>query len=218
MTAARAAAPPRIRTPVWLVARAVAPVMFATVWRMRRTGVAHVPPAGPVLFVSNHVSNADPPLLAAAVLPRRLHYMAKSELFRNPALAWLIRALGAFPVNRGAADREAFRTAKEILAEGHALLMFPEGTRSRDGRLGTPWPGAGSLALEPGVTVVPLAIWGSQWRFGPVRVAVGAPVDLSDVTGGSRGARAQRAAERMMEEVARLLPSVGGPADALGRA
>jgi len=208
----------RIRTPVWLAARVLAPAVFSLVWRMRRTGFRTIPTAGPVLFVSNHVSYADPPLLAAAALPRRMHFMAKRELFANPVGAWIIRSLGAFPVNRGAADRDAIRTAREILAEGEALLMFPEGTRSTDGRLGAPWPGAGSLALEPGVQVVPMAIWGSQRRFGPVRVAVGPPMDLSSVPGRSRGARAQAAAERIMDEIARLLPAAGGPADARGPA
>jgi len=205
----------RIRTPVWLVARAFAPALYVALFRLRRTGHGRIPRHGPVLFVSNHVSGWDPPLLAGAALPRRVHFMAKSELFRNPVMARLIRAFGAFPVQRGAADRTAMRTAREILADGHALLMFPEGTRSTDGRLGAPWPGAGALALGEGVRVVPMAIWGSQRRFGPVRVAIGAPLDLTATPGRSRGARAQAAAERIMAEIGRLLPQAGGPPQAV---
>ena len=146
----------------WLLLRPV----FLLAWRLRRGGAHHIPRTGPVLFVSNHISGLDPPLLGAGALPRRLYFMAKKELFANAVMARVITSAGAFPVDRGGADRTAIRTAKDILARGDALLMFPEGTRSRDGRLGQPWPGAGALALDPGVQVVPMAIWGSQRRFG----------------------------------------------------
>lgn len=192
----------------WLLGRPT----FRFVFRLRRAGGHNVPRRGPVLFVSNHISGMDPPFLGAGALPRRLYFMAKKELFRNPVGAWVISRAGAFPVDRGAADRNAIRTAKAVLNRGDALLMFPEGTRSDDGQLGPPWPGAGSLALEPGVRVVPMAIWGSQRRFGPVRVEVGPPLDLSDLTEGSKAERARVAADRMMVAIAALLERAGGPA------
>ncbi|MCC6829760.1 MAG: 1-acyl-sn-glycerol-3-phosphate acyltransferase [Thermoleophilia bacterium] len=185
--------------------------VFRLLFRLSRGGAQHVPRSGPVLFVSNHISGMDPPFLGAGALPRRLHFMAKKELFANPVGGWLIRSVGAFPVDRGGADRNAIRMAKDVLARGDALLMFPEGTRSEDGRLGPAWPGAGSLALDPGVTVVPMAIWGSQRRFGPVRIELGAPLDLGDLTEGSRAQRARQAAERMMEAIGELLVTAGGP-------
>lgn len=185
--------------------------LFKVLFRLSRGGGHHVPRTGPVLFVSNHISGADPPLLGAGALPRRLHFMAKKELFAHPLGGRLIRSGGAFPVDRGGADRNAIRMAKDVLTRGDALLMFPEGTRSEDGRLGPAWPGAGSLALDPGVQVVPMAIWGSQRRFGPVRIEIGAPLDLSDLTEGSRAERARRAADRMMDAIAELLVAAGGP-------
>jgi 1-acyl-sn-glycerol-3-phosphate acyltransferase len=165
-----------------------------------------------VLIVCNHISEWDPPTVGWAARPRKSHYMAKIELFQIFAFRRIVARMGAFPVTRGGADRRAMRIAREILRRGDVLLMFPEGTRSAEGRLRPGFPGAGALGLEPGVTVVPAAIWGSQRRFGPTRVVFGAPIDLSDLGGGPRGRRAQEAVDRMMAGIAALLPLAGGPA------
>jgi len=202
----------RINPVLYGIAYLVCRPLFRLAFRFSRGGREHIPATGPVLFVSNHISGSDPPLLGAGALPRRLYFMAKKELFSNPVGGWLISRVGAFPVDRGGADRTAIRTARDVLARGDALLMFPEGTRSLDGRLGPAWPGAGSLALDPGITVIPMAIWGSQRRFGPVRVEVGAPLDLTDLTEGSKAERARAVAERMMSAIAELLERAGGPA------
>lgn len=205
---------PRVPRPWWRVARAfLGPWAYGPL-RMRVSGREHLPASGPLLLVCNHVSQKDPPLVGVACASRVLHYMAKEELFRVPLLGPFIASQGAFPVRRGGADRTALRLARAILARGDALLMFPEGTRSREGRLRRGWPGAGSLALERGVVAVPAAIWGSQERLGPVRVAFGPPVDLAGVAAGSRSARAQEATDRLMAAVAALMPLVGGPAAA----
>lgn len=196
---------PPINRPMWAVARVLLPVAFRVLFRLRREGAENIPASGAVLFVANHASNLDPPLIGAGVLPRKLHFMAKKELFSNRVAAAVIGGLGAFPVDRGGADRAAFRTAREVLAEGGCLLMFPEGTRSADGTLGAAWPGAGSLGLEDGVTVIPVAITGSRSRRGPVTVRLGTPLDLGDVAGGARSARSQAAADRMMEAISAML-------------
>lgn len=123
-------------------------------------GREHVPRTGGFIFASNHVSHFDPPLLAIAS-PRQLTYLAKVELFRVPLLGALIRRLGAFPVNRGGRDTRAIDTAAAYLRAGHALAMFPEGTRALDGRLGPVKSGAARLAIKAHVPIVPVNIRGS---------------------------------------------------------
>ncbi len=204
-------APPITRR--WWVGGHVVLVPFVRgALRLRVTGRENIPAEGSVLVVSNHVSELDPPTLGVSGLPRRTYYMAKQELFGIPVLGRMVYRLGAFPVDRGGADRRAMRLAREVLRRGDLLLMFPEGTRHPDGRLRPGLPGAGSLGLEPGVTVVPAAIWGTQRWIGPARVAFGPPIDLSDLEQGGRSLRSQAAVERMMAGVAALLPRVGGPA------
>jgi 1-acyl-sn-glycerol-3-phosphate acyltransferase len=196
----------------WWFGHAVLFPIFRGGKRLRVRGKEHLPRTGPTLVVCNHVSQADPPVLGLSISPRRTYYMAKEELFRVPGVRRAIWRLGSFPVDRGGADRRAMRLAREVLGRGDLLLMFPEGTRSPEGRLGPGLPGAGSLGLVPGVAVVPAAVWGSQMGLAPIRVVFGPPLDLSDLTDGPRGRRAQAAAERMMAAIAELLPQAGGPA------
>jgi len=205
---------PRISPAIWWAARVLLNGFFRGVMRFRRGGREHLPRSGGVLIVSNHVSHRDPPAIGVAALPRPVRFMAKSELFRVGAFARVITGLGAFQVVRGTPDREAIRMARRLLGAGEVVVMFPEGTRSRSGTLRPGFPGSGSLALEPGITVLPTAIWGTQNPLGPVRVVFGEPLDLSDLTeaGGSRGARAQEATRRIMAAIAALLPEAGGPA------
>jgi 1-acyl-sn-glycerol-3-phosphate acyltransferase len=200
-----------ISRPWWEVCRRLAVALLVCLMRFRRRGVEYIPTQGGTLIVSNHISNKDPVIVGAAALPRPSYFMAKAELFRIPLLRGLIRRLGAFPVRRGEADRDAIRIARELLAAGNAVVMFPEGTRSRDGQLLPAFSGAGSLAMEPGVTVIPAALWGSQKLFGPVRVVFGRPVDLSNLQGQSKSQRAQDATRRMMKAIADLIPPAGGP-------
>ena len=202
---------PEITRGWWWAGHAVLVPGVYLPFRLQVTGKENIPPDRPVLVVSNHISQADPPILGVALLPRKTYYMAKSELFRIPVLRHVISRLGAFPVERGGADRRALRLAREVLGRDDVLLMFPEGTRHTDGRLRPGLSGAGSLALIPGVTVVPAAIWGSH-RFGrKVRVTFGEPLDLSDLEEGSRSARSRQVVDRMMAAVAGLIPAVGGP-------
>jgi 1-acyl-sn-glycerol-3-phosphate acyltransferase len=179
--------------------------------RLKVAGRENIPATGAVLVVSNHISQIDPPVLGVAALPRKSYYMSKAELFRIPVIRRIIHRLGAFPVERGGADRRALRLAREVLGRGDVLLMFPEGTRYTDGRLRPGLTGAGSLALEPGVTVIPAAIWGSHRFLRPVRVVFGRPIDLSDLDGTSRSSRARQAVDRIMASIAGLIPAAGGP-------
>lgn len=179
--------------------------------RMRVRGHENIPATGAVLVVCNHISQVDPPVLGIATLPRRTHYMAKSELFTIPLLRRIVYRMGAFPVERGGADRRALRLARDVLERGDLLLVFPEGRRYLDGRLRPGLTGAGSLGLLPDVTVVPAAVWGSHRFLRRVTVVFGAPLDLSDIPPGPRGRRTRDAIDRMMAAIADLIPSAGGP-------
>ncbi len=149
---------------------------FWVYFRMQRIGLEHVPRRGPVIIAANHRSFLDP-FVIACMARRPMYYVAKQEIFKNPVIAWLLSALGAFPVRRGAADADMITTAKAILARGDIVLIFPEGTRTRPGALGSPRRGVGRLALETGAPVVPVAVIGTEairrgWRIRPHRVRI----------------------------------------------
>jgi 1-acyl-sn-glycerol-3-phosphate acyltransferase len=171
---------------------------FLSIWillplfRVRVRGRENVPRRGGVLVASNHQSYLDPVLVGLG-LNRQIHIMAREGLFRVPGFRRLIRSLNAFPVRRGASDREAVRRAVEILSSGRLLVMFPEGTRTRDGRLQKPKRGLNLLARKAGVPVVPALIdgafeaWPAHRRLfevlRPVRVAFDRPLEPEDASG-----------------------------------
>ena len=158
------------------LARVILFPVFRLWFRLGREGREHVPAEGPVLLAANHRSFLDPFVLGM-MTRRPLHYVAKKELFERRWQAWILNALGAFPVDRGASDGDMLQTARAILDRGECVLIFPEGTRIRSGGLGTPKRGVGRLALESGAPVVPLAVLGTDevrrgWRIRPRRVTV----------------------------------------------
>jgi 1-acyl-sn-glycerol-3-phosphate acyltransferase len=138
------------------------------VFRLRARGAEHVPSDGPVILAPNHFSAMDH-WFVGILLPRRVRFMAKSQLFRGPLLEFVLTHAGAFPVRRGQQDEEAITTAHTILRNGGVLVIYPEGGRSRSGQIGSSARrGIGRLALETGVRVVPVAVNGSErardWR------------------------------------------------------
>jgi 1-acyl-sn-glycerol-3-phosphate acyltransferase len=134
---------------------------FLTCYRFRGFGQRHIPATGPVLFVSNHQSFLDPIVVGLAAHHRQFYALARSTLFDHPILGWLIRSLNAVPVARGESDTAAMRKCLDVLAEDHALLVFPEGTRSLDGTTGSFGRGIALLIKRSGATVVPVAIEGA---------------------------------------------------------
>ena len=154
------------------------------IYRARAIGVEHVPRTGPVILAPNHFSQWDH-FFAAVYLRRKVQFMAKSQLFTNPAIKYIFKHGGVFPVRRGHHDEEAFLTANAILDRGGTMLMYAEGGRSRTGDLGEPKRGIGKIALESGVPVVPVAIHGSagvrgwrRFRFPKVTIQYGEPMSF----------------------------------------
>jgi 1-acyl-sn-glycerol-3-phosphate acyltransferase len=178
---------------------------------MRRTGDENIPVEGPVLIACTHVGFIDPLMVAIAALPRRSWHMAKEELFRSRPLAAWMRRSGGFPVRRASPDVWAVRTARDLLARGECLLVFPEGGVNREGRLRPGFSGTGYLALRPGVKVIPAAIWNTQLMRGPARVRFGEPIPFDEIRASPRPGRNRRATDRIMEVLAGMVPLVGGP-------
>lgn len=181
-------------------------VIFRTLWRMKVRGLENVPAKGAAIVAANHFSLADPPLLGGA-LPRRVHYMAKKELFEVPILGWFIHRVNAFPLNREEGDIGALRTAEELLKKGEMLLMFPEGTRSRAGILRKPKPGVGMLAARSRAQVVPTLVHNTNQlkRGKPVTVWFGRPLIFE---GPESRDGYQAFAERVMAEIASMKESL----------
>jgi glycerol-3-phosphate dehydrogenase (NAD(P)+) len=172
---------------VYWIVRALFQPFFHIYFRMSRIGREHIPVDGPVIFAANHRSFLDP-FVIACMSRRPLYYVAKKELFSHPLIAWFLNSLGAFPIDRGNADRDAMSTAREILQRGDSVLIFPEGTRTRPGTLGAPKRGVGRLALETGAPVIPIAVIGTEtirrgWRIRPHKVSIraGAPLRFPKV-------------------------------------
>lgn len=176
----------------WALGRPTIGLLVRIAAPLQIYGSDRVPRRGGVVLALNHFSWLDPGAFGAAS-PRTIHYMAKIEAHRVPALGQLIRLLGTFPVRRGESDREAVRLMRKIVAEGFALGLFVEGTRQRSGVPGRAQPGAAMVALQEDVPVVPAAVHGSQhWRVGnfePVSVAWGEPLRFDGLRPGGRGYR-----------------------------
>jgi len=189
----------------------VTPTLFGPM-RMRVVGAENIPPSGGGILAPNHFSHWDH-FAVGAFLRRKLHPMAKSQMFHNPALARVISAWGAFPLRRGVRDEEALETARIILERGDLLLMYPEGGRSRvEGQLAEKAKhGIGMLALAAGVPIVPVAIHGTDalrhWRKDLLRgrlpritIWYGNPVPVARVTDPTRE-QAQAVADEVFARV-----------------
>ena len=178
-----------------------------------------MPLSGPVILAASHGSFLDPPLIGCR-LPREVHYLARESLFKPPLLGWLIRSLNAVPVDRDGGGGAGLKKILGALKAGCGVLLFPEGTRTSDGRLRPARPGLGLAIMKSGAPVTPVYIagsfdaWGRQrkWpRPGRVSVTYGPPVDLEDLREESRTAGRDRmkaiyseASDRVMAAIADL--------------
>ena len=175
-------------------------------------GLENVPRRGPVILASNHCSEADPAIVITAT-PRRIVWLGKQELFDIPVFGVLYHFYGVIPVRRFEADLTALRKADEALRRGHVLGMFPEGTRSRDGKLGRGAPGTALIALRSGAPILPVAVSGSEaivlpgsfLRRTPVRVTFGEPFHLPQVER-IRTPVVEECSQLIMRKIAALLP------------
>ncbi len=190
---------------VWRVGRMTLGPLTRVFGRLRVYGRENVPPTGGVVLALNHFHWLDPAAFGSAC-PRTIYYMAKIEAHRVPGLGQVIRSFGTFSVRRGESDREAVRMMRKIVADGHALGLFVEGTRQQSGVPGEVQPGAGMVAVQENVPVVPAAIHGTEdWHpgnFHPVSVAWGQPMTFEGLPRNGKGYR--EASAEIQAEIRRL--------------
>ncbi len=180
--------------------------------RISVSGLENIP-RGACIIVANHINLLDSPIIGIS-LRRRVRFMAKEELFDNPVIAFFAHQFGGFPVGKGRLDRRAGKTAIEVLGQGEALVIFPEGKRSPDGRLGTPYGGAALLACKTGAPIVPVGITGTSqltgktWYFRRPRVHlnIGQPFTLKCDDATLTKINSQGLSLEVMRHIAKQLP------------
>jgi 1-acyl-sn-glycerol-3-phosphate acyltransferase len=206
---------PRYRRWIWWVFWALVTIIRPLFCRFRIEGQANLPQQGGAVVASNHNYGPDFVFLAVAS-PRELRFMAKAEAFAwNPLLAAILRAGGVFPVKRGSGDTGAIDTAVDLARAGNLIAMFPEGTRSKSGRLLRGKTGAARIALAAGVPIVPVAITNTAqlfkrqgWRRPLVTVHFGKPIawDVSSHDNDDDSEIARAYTDVVMGEIAAMLP------------
>jgi len=165
--------------------------ILRTLWRIDTQGEEHVPDQGPAILASNHLSYLDH-FLMPAVVDRPVYFISKAEHFDVPVQSWLFEQWGVIPLERGEGDDEALEQAAAVLEDGDLFGIYPEGTRSIDGRLHKGHTGVARLALRVGVPIVPVGMVGtyealpkgeSLPRFPEVEVLFGEPMTFEDLHG-----------------------------------
>lgn len=184
---------------------------------LKSVGSEKIPETGGVIIAPNHISNVDPPAVGCG-MRRPLRFMAKEELFKPRLLGAWIRGVGGFPVKRGTADRKAIKHAIELLAEGEAVCIFPEGTRSPDGKLQDPELGIGLIALKSRAPIVPVALIGTDRVLTPggkgvhrhaMKIVYGEPIICSDLFEEKESRQAmEEIGRRVMAGIAALCPEL----------
>ncbi|MFP3723839.1 lysophospholipid acyltransferase family protein [Priestia filamentosa] len=183
-------------------ARGVVKSILTPLFRVEIIGKENIPKDAGVIVCSNHISNFDPPVVGMT-FPRPVYFMAKAELFKVPGLKTLLPKIYAFPVKRGLSDRDALRKGISILKEGGALGLFPEGSRSKDGKLGKGMAGVGFFALRSNAVIVPCAVIGPYKPFKKLQVVYGKPIDVTEMR--KERVSSEKVTEVVMKEIGLLL-------------
>ena len=203
--------PPRWELLLYAVVRGIVAGFCRLFWRLRIDGAEHVPATGAYVVAPVHRSNIDT-LVVAAITRRRLRYMGKASLWKVKPAGRLFSALGAFPVNRGTADREALRRCIEVVQNGEPLVIFPEGTRQAGPTVQPLFEGAAYVASRAGIPVIPVGIGGSEAAMPkgsktirPVRVHIVVGEPLYPEPPGPSGRAPRSAVHNLSEQLATRL-------------
>lgn len=176
-------------------------VIYTLLFRIEARGVDNIPAEGPVILASNHLSNFDPPTVGIKIR-RKVHFMAKEELFKVPVFGPLIRSFGAFPVKRGGVSKDAIKSAISLLKEGNVMGIFPQGSRHNES--GMAKKGAAMIAVRSGAAVVPVAIVGKYAPFRKMIVCYGKPLDLQSFIDESSPDMLDRVTDAIMARIREL--------------
>ncbi|TAN81997.1 MAG: 1-acyl-sn-glycerol-3-phosphate acyltransferase [Phormidium sp. SL48-SHIP] len=193
--------------------RRIADWFFNSFYDYTQSGKHHIPTGGPVIFAANHVSFYDPPAIGAC-LPRQINYFARDTLFKGLFGKALLQ-IGTIPVARENAEVKSLKAIFRTLKAGGAVAIYPEGTRSPDGQLMEPKPGAGMIACKSRATVIPTRLFGTHEVFGrsaklpklggPIHIAYGPPMGPSEIDPGKEHPeRYLEASRRIMQRIADL--------------
>jgi len=207
--------------PLYFIGWSFYRTLFATYFRWRVFHSERVPRTGPVILASNHASFLDPPLVGSGV-KRPLNYLARDTLFRFPVLGSILRGVNAVPVDRDGGGASGLKAIMDRLLGGGAIVLFPEGTRTRDGRLQRALSGIGLVVIKSSAPVVPVRIWGTYVAFGrnvhfpkPHRVTIkyGHPMTFEELRAEAKTCSKarlkeiyQQVAEEIMQAIAKLEP------------
>lgn len=162
-------------------------VLIHIVWRVRVTGRNNIPKDRPAVIAPNHISDLDPVFILTVIFSfKRYRILAKQELFRNPFIGWFLRCMGAVPIDRGKGDLDTVNAVTAECSHGRGVLIFPEGTRTKDGRLGKLKSGAFVIAGQAGADMVPCRIIygtkdGRLYPFCRMRICFGEPIPASEL-------------------------------------
>lgn len=184
------------------VAKKVVSGFYKIRFKIKVIGADRVPQEGPVLICSNHISDFDPPLIGIS-LKKEMSFFAKSELFKIPVFGKIVSRLNTVPVERGKGDRQALKNSVEALKEGRTMLVFPEGSRSKDGELKEFQQGASFMAIKAEATIVPAAIKGKYDRKEGVTVIFGKPIDVQKMV--NEGKNRKEITDKLREDINNLL-------------
>jgi len=192
------------------IARFLVKIYIKIFYRVKYYGVENIPQEGGYLLCSNHVTGMDMFFMGVKI-KRKVHWMAKAELFKIPVVNWLIRLLGAFPVERGKGDTRAAKTTLDLLAEGKIVGIFPQGTRTKNKDISKikVRHGAARFAIESGKPIFPVGISGGEKLFSEVNVVYGKPYCL-EYEPGKNYTKSDYAAmsEKIMEKIYEMIKDV----------
>jgi 1-acyl-sn-glycerol-3-phosphate acyltransferase len=187
---------------IYNACRSLLRILYAILFRFEASGLENIPASGGVVLCANHISLLDPTTVGTKV-NRKVHYMAKAELFQIPLFGAFIRTLGAFPVKRGGVSKDAIRSAIALVQGGGVMGIFPEGTRNAAAGIGK--KGAAMIAVRSNAVIIPVAIIGEYRLFRKMKIRYGQPIDISEIIQDQSSDMLEKVTEKIMASIREMV-------------